>query len=392
MLRLLFFSVVLAASALPALAQASYSTALRMQAAASTDTTALAEAVLARRVADLEAQLVALQQAQAAAAAEAAQRDLERLDFSGQLFTRYGWNTTGTGAERHANVFALDRWYLTAQSELSERLRFRGTTDVVAAPEDARLGYTVIVKFAYFDWLLRPGVTLRAGIQQTGWQSYVTSVWGYRGVAKTMAHERGHLSPADLGATLTADLPDGLGEVALGVHNGRGFRSLEADRFKDVSARVVLHPFRHAPTALGAVQVGAHTYLGQHPDGRERRRWGALAAFERGAYTAAVNVEARRDGEVGGKGISVFGTLPLGRLASGGSFALLGLVDAYDPATGVADDRSLRTVAGVAYQPTPGLTLALDYQRIHARGAYARYDGVPVSADASVFLRGIVKY
>lgn len=320
-------------------------------------------------------------------------RNVEDVRFSGQLFTRYGWNTTGTETEKNFNSFALDRWYLTAEVDLSEQLEFRGTTDVVPADPNANLGYTVIVKFAYFDWELQPWLNLRTGVHQTGWPNYVTGIWGYRGVSKTMAHHQGHLSTSDLGASLTAQLPDEWGSFAVGLHNGRGFRNLEADRFKDVSGRLMLTPFARQASALSPVQVGSHVYRGRHTDGRTRLRWGGLVGYDGAEYTLAVNYEFRRDGSAQGHGVSTFGELQLGSLGALGEISVIGLLDAYDPDDAVNDDWQLRSVVGLAAHPLPGLTIALNHQQTRAQSAvFDRYDDTMTDVDASLFLHAIVKY
>ena len=323
----------------------------------------------------------------------ASEQPLEDVQFSGQLFTRYGWNVTGTGDEKNFNSFALDRWYFTARASLAENLSFRGTTDIVSTDGEGGLGYTVIVKYAYFDWQMRPWLNLRAGLHQTGWENYVTGVWGYRGVAKTMAHYQGHLSTSDLGATLSAELPDDWGTAAVGVHNGQGYRRLEADQFKDFSGRVILTPFAGGSGALMPVRVGGHGYRGQYSDGRTRLRWGGLLAYESAGHTLALNYEYRKDGEVRGMGLSAFGEWGLGALPRVGAFSLIGLVDVYDPSDAVDEDRSIRSVTGVAYQPMGPLTLSVNYQQVRGEtSAFERYDGTTSRVDGSVLFQAIVKY
>ena len=324
---------------------------------------------------------------------EPSESALEGVEFSGQLFTRYGWNVTGTEREENFNSFALDRWYFTARATLAENLSFRGTTDIVSTDGEGGLGHTVIVKYAYFDWQMRPWLSLRAGVHQTGWENYVTGVWGYRGVAKTMAHYQGHLSTSDLGATLAATLPGDWGTAAVGVHNGQGYRRLEADRFKDISGRLILTPFAGEGSAWAPVRVGGHVYRGQYSDGMSRLRWGGLVAYEGAEHTLAVNYEVRKDGDVRGAGVSVFGEWGLGSIANVGDFSLIGLLDAYDPDRETSDDHQLRSVAGLAYQPMPALTLSLNHQQVRGETeAFDRYDGTTSRVDGSILVQAILKY
>lgn len=321
-----------------------------------------------------------------------ARPDLPRTRFSGQIFANYSWNTTGTGATERFNSFALKRWYFTVKSSLTDQVGFRGTTDV--KPSDT--GYTVIVKYAYVDWALQPWLDLRAGVQQTGWQNYVNKVWGYRGVAKTMAQYQGHLSMADLGATLTADLPKGIGQASLGVLNGPGYRSVEANRFKDVTARLRLTPFTGGDHPLGPLQVGGHYYDGQYDDGQTRQRWGGIVAYNGARYTVALNYDARKDGAVRGSGVSGFGTARLATVPRLGTFTLLGLVDVYqidDPNGPAGAEQRIRSIVGLAYQPAGGFTLSLDYQQNHADApVYDHYNGELTDVDGNVYLHVILTF
>lgn len=321
-----------------------------------------------------------------------ANASIPETQFSGQIFANYSRNVSSTGPTENFNSFALKRWYLTVKSSLSDEIGFRGTTDV--KPSDT--GYTVIVKYAYIDWGLQPWLSLRAGVQQTGWQNYVNKVWGYRGVAKTMAQYQGHLSMADLGAALTADLPSNLGQATVAVLNGQGYRSLEADRFKDVTGRVQLTPFADAGNAFDAVKAGAHVYDGQHTDGRTRQRWGGMLAYDASRFTVAVNYDHRTDGDVSGSGVSGFGSVQLADVPPVGTFTLIGLVDVYqvdDPADGGFNGQTIRSITGLAYQPSEGLTLSLDYQRNHADAPiYDQHNGELTDVDANLYMHVILNF
>lgn len=316
--------------------------------------------------------------------------DDEPLQFSGQIFATYQWNTTGTGATQNFNRFGFNRWYTTVKAGLSDALSFRGTTDVKLA--DA--GYSFIVKYAYLDWTLRPGLTLRAGIQQTGWQNYVNKVWGYRGIAKSMAQYQGHLSMADLGATLTTDLPSQSGALSVGVLNGQGYRAAETNQFKDIAGRVRLTPFKAGGGALAPLELGGHTYYGTHTDGSDRHRWGGLVAYNGDALTLAVNYDARKDGEATAGGLSSFGSLRLGHVRGVGTFSLVGLVDVYAlDVPNREDSEQVRSVTGLAYSPSGSVTVSVDYQQDWADEAvFSRYDDTFTDADGSVFVHLIVNY
>ena len=319
----------------------------------------------------------------------APQDDDDPLRFSGQIFANYQWNATSTGPTENFNSFGFNRWYTTVKADLSEKLNFRGTTDVKLNDT----GYSFIIKYAYLDWQMSPAFTLRAGIQQTGWQNYVNKVWGYRGIAKSMAQYQGHLSMADLGASLTADLPKQSGELSVGVLNGQGYRAAEANQFKDVVGRVRLTPFKSGGGALAPLEVGGHAYYGSNTDGSDRHRWGGLVAYNGDAVTLALNYDARKDGETTAAGVSSFGSLGLGTVSGVGAFSLVGLVDFYSVETPNADGEEIRTVVGLAYAPTDAVTVSFDYQQDQAEDAvFRQYDGGFTDTDGSLFVHLIVNY
>jgi hypothetical protein len=201
---------------------------------------------------------------------------------------------------------------------------------------------------------------------------------------------------ADLGATLTADLPNGVGQAALGVLNGQGYRSVEANRFKDVTARLRLTPFTDGMHALAPLQVGGHYYEGHYTDGQTRQRWGGIVAYRGGRYTVAVNYEQRKDGAVRGRGVSGFGTARLVTVPQLGTFTLLGLMDVYridDPSGAAGEEQRVRSIVGLAYQPADGFTLSLDYQQNHADAPiYDRHNGALTDVDANLYLHVMLNF
>lgn len=335
----------------------------------------------ADRLAELERQVAELE----AAAADAVQ-------FSGEVYTRYGVATSGTGGSRAANSFSIERWHFTGRVRMSDAFSFRGTTDVVSTA-DAGLGYAIVVKFAHADWKVQPWLTLRGGVIQNGWENHANRLWGYRAVAPTLAHSRRYMPIADLGVVALAELPRELGRVALQVNNGNGFRRLETDSFKDVSGRAILTPFASGRGALAGVQTGGYVYAGRYNDGRERTRWGGLLGYATPRAALVLNYEQRRDGAARGAGVGVFGRVRVAETERFGDLSLLGLVDLYDPNGAAADDGDLRGIVGLAYALAEPLTFTVHYQRTSAEAPrFERYDGTVTDVDSGVFVNAIITY
>lgn len=305
-----------------------------------------------------------------------------RIRFSGEFFGAYGYKTTNTGSVENENRFSVDRWFFTAQARLSDRVRFRGTTDIRPARADAAHGHSIVLAYAHADWNVAPGLTLRGGMIPGGWVNYLSGVWGYRGVARVLADEEKHLSLGVIGAGALYGLPGKRGEVGLLVHNGQT-RSPERDAGKEVSLYGHVRPFAETPVTVGAHASAEH-------DGTQR--WGAVAAYGTPRARIGINYERQRDDDTAGQGIGVFATVPLVR-GEAGALSLVGLADVYDPDSDVARDQRLRTVVGLAFAPTSGFDLVLDYQQYHAASdQFDRPDGGLAATDGTLYLHAIIRY
>ncbi len=387
LLLVLVFTAVLAVHAQPQRTDSVFTAALvQEQGTASGDVEAELDR-LKRQVGALSAQLDTLTKMQEGAAP----RRVDRIDVSGTVFANYGWNYSGTGAAKNDTRFLVDRLYLTVRGKLSETLRFRGTTDIYASGVDADLSPVVILKYAYLDWTVASWLMVRGGVIPTAWSAHVNAAWGYRGVAKVLTDLEKMQPAADVGLSLRAELREGLGHVVVGVQNGAGYRQLEADRFKDVSAHLVLRPLRKGPTALQPIQVSGHVYDGRHPNEDRRTRWGGMLYYPSSMFSVGANYDARRDSTVAGAGVSVFGELKLGRGAVLQRFSVVGRWVAYDPDTAVSNNVRRYVVMGLAYKPTSKMTLVVNTRRATQHTAsFERYDGTFTHYQGRVALHAIV--
>ncbi|MFO0685503.1 MAG: hypothetical protein U0234_25815 [Sandaracinus sp.] len=85
---------------------------------------------------------------------------------------------------------------------------------------------------------------LRAGMVATLTPTALTSLWQMRAVAQDGLRQFDLVAPADLGATLTFDFPEGWGRLAAAYYNGDGYTSRELNRGKTLEVFAQVHPLR----------------------------------------------------------------------------------------------------------------------------------------------------
>ena len=115
-----------------------------------------------------------------------------------------------------------------------------------------------------------------AGIVPKLTLSEIDGTWMLRAVAIAPEEAHGFHSPADVGATLRATLPQGYGFVALGGYNGEGYQHRELNRGKNGEVAASIHPVPRG--ALAPLAVFASYELGSTGTGLARadRATGAL--------------------------------------------------------------------------------------------------------------------
>lgn len=90
-------------------------------------------------------------------------------------------------------------------------------------------------------------VELRAGLVPTLLTPALTQHWWLRAVARIGLREHDLLAPADLGASVFIDLPEGFGRVGVSYTNGEGYSSRELNRGKNLELAADLHPLAFVP-------------------------------------------------------------------------------------------------------------------------------------------------
>ena len=323
--------------------------------------------------------------------------------MSGVIYGNYQYNTAQPN--REANQFLLDRVYLTARATLGHGVGARVTTDVFQAG-DAN-GWTIRLKYGYLQHDAKAAgwtASTRAGMLQTVVIEHIESFWP-RFLGNTPTDRNGYFASADVGVAELLTLPGKWGEVYSTVVNGPGFSRRENDRFKDVALRVSLTPLAARNTGIlstltvtgwfyeGAqasrfVNGGADQLRAVHEGLRKDRRGAFIgvrdprlvagleyAARDDGVETGANTIaDPRVAGEVSGRIRSAFAIVRPIAFASDSGRSRLGVVGRFDdvrPGTtrafDVAGEEFHYLVAGLIWDATPRLSLALDYQEQIAR-------------------------
>ncbi len=83
---------------------------------------------------------------------------------------------------------------------------------------------------------------VRAGLVPTLVLPAIEQSWALRAIAPTAVERAGFLSPADLGASVRAHLPDRWGWVGVEAANGDGYARRELNRGKNVEIAAEIHP------------------------------------------------------------------------------------------------------------------------------------------------------
>ena len=361
------------------------------------------------------AALVAAAMITAASAAPAQAQDggsRPRVELSGVLFGNYQYHVEpGTNpaedqqvrAGSEQNQFALERAYVTVRAAVGSRASVRVTSDFYRGDD----GYQLRLKYGYLDYrFLERGQTsafARFGMLPGIMIEHEESFWP-RWVAQAPLDRAGFFPSADLGVALGVTFPGQFGELYAQVVNGQGFQNVGAsdDRFKDYAARVTLRPFANlTPATLRSLVVspwyyrgdsasvfgpnsaraGTPGYLGPIAEGRRRDRFGIFVGWddprvvaglsvgrresdvESGANTAASPAAVTRVSEKLVAGFAVVRPLAFfdGDSTHRSPFAVVLRYDRDDADT-ETPGRTRYVVGGLAYDLTPNVSFALDYQ------------------------------
>jgi len=230
-----------------------------------------------------------------------------------QAFAEYDLDLydDGTGSTTYFHQFDVPRVFLWANWQLGDvraRLLLEGARSAGAGSLIGVAGDSVVVRFreawaGYRAWDL---FELRLGFVRTPIAPAMTEAWGLRPVAQTALRRFEVMQPADLGATLTFDIPEGFGQLGVGFYNGEGYRGRELNRGKNSEFFGQIHPlafveelrpltviagYQLGSSGTGSARsdrlVGALAWMGERIGGGVGATW-VLGLFDRGGQEGAL--------------------------------------------------------------------------------------------------------
>lgn len=142
--------------------------------------------------------------------------------------------------------------FTLSRGHVSLKLRYEGASARVlleavdSSAQGALLGVagSSIVTRIREAWAAYRPVTwldVRAGVVPNLAMPAIERAWARRAVDPVRAEHFGLLAPADLGATIRGELPDGYGWLAAGAFNGDGYTGRELNRNKNVEVAAAVH-------------------------------------------------------------------------------------------------------------------------------------------------------
>ncbi|MEA1980617.1 MAG: hypothetical protein U9N54_06560 [candidate division Zixibacteria bacterium] len=294
------------------------------------------------------------------------------------------WMMDMTDGADSFNEFGMGRSYLTAISKLSERTSARITTDLRKV--NGYDGYTIILKYAYFDWtpaFAQDKMVARFGLQPTKYVAVANKAWGRRYIVKSICDKVGYKASSDLGASLTFNMGQEktIAKVGLAILNGTSFYDVsDLNKQKDYNFYATVLPFSNnddlkSSYLFGQFYMGTRNrVMGATDDADDYKNqiisMGAIVAY-RSMLDVGFDFNFRTFGngpdvEDKSTAFSFFGTLYLAELAKNSpslrTLNLFGRIDIFDPNTDTDNDGESYIIFGLECNPIKGFKASLNYQ------------------------------
>lgn len=297
----------------------------------------------------------------AVAFAEEARPDFPKVKPNGLVYAHYGYDLS-EGAES-ANEFDLDRAYLGLDAQISKKIGARVLLDASHDEVDPILH--VFVKNAWVEGKdFVPGLTARFGVVDTSYATWHDRFGGHRYLFKNVAEEAKLVSTADAGVNLQGNHAGGLLAWHLGVFNGEGYKKIELDAGKMLSARLTVDPLARSETM--DLPISVHVADDLQPEEAEKESTLMYAVHVGYKFQDYVLLTGEYFGTSAGAGEeAVAGAYVSGMLVAGvpkyASF--VGRFDRRDPDGEVEDDATLALYAGVEHVFFDKVSATLLYER-----------------------------
>jgi hypothetical protein len=192
--------------------------------------------------------------------------------------TIYGeWNSKTTDNAASTNQFSLNRAYLTLTKDVNDWLGMNITADLFTSVDSADNGngLDLRLKYAYAN-INMFGMTTQLGMIPTPSDAYDSAIWPFRVQGQNLWDGQGIQASSDLGISIQGPIGGYMDESYLkfaakpfagkwggyfvGIYNGPGYTTTEANGNKVVSGLLYVRPLPMVPVLKGLQLAYVGTY------------------------------------------------------------------------------------------------------------------------------------
>jgi hypothetical protein len=309
---------------------------------------------------------------------------LPSVKVSGLAYISY---QDGQTAGADYSKVTLKRGYLDTQAKILPYLSARGTLDIT---QDSTGDWKPRFKYLYGKFDLGTASFLTKtyaefGLAHMPWLDFEEHINYYRLQDPMFMETNGLFNSADVGLLFGGDFggempadytknvsgayPGRYGSFQIGVYNGTGYHASEANQNKVLEGRITIRP---VPDVIPGLQL---SYFGVNGKGNTAAEpdWTlnvGMVSYE-SEYVVLTGQYFSGKGEQDGKSVDANGkSLPKsgysgfieGKLSK--NWSLIARYDQFDPNTDANNDKSKRTIGGVAYKFNKSNLVLLDYQQV----------------------------
>jgi hypothetical protein len=218
----------------------------------------------------LQAQINALQEAQAAQAAQVAKvaavpvPPLVKKEapgwwgsttITGKAFfnvSNINQKSDGVDSSQNGTQTELKRFYVGIDHKFNDVFSANITTDIRYGTNGTTKDDLIYVKKAYVQAKLSPALFVRVGSADLPWIPFVEGIYGYRFVENTVIDRTKFGTSADWGVHIGGSLANGLVNYAASAINGAGYKTLSRSSDTiDLEGRISVNPIREITFAVG---------------------------------------------------------------------------------------------------------------------------------------------
>lgn len=283
------------------------------------------------------------------------------LKISGEMYLNYLFNLSGVEVEdetEYPNEFTVDRVYINARSNVSDKVSIRFTTDVDAKKVDKIYqGYGILVKYAFVDISkIIPLTKITVGMLGDSYVNLADNTWGNRVVSKSLMDQYKVMASADIGINAAISIPGEYGELSLQAVNGGGYKLLETNTSKAVSARLLLKPMPKDDILKGLAIAGL-VYVDKDDADNAKNRFAGMLSYKYNIVNFISEFGMSQDGKDEIQGMGYAAAVEIKSPVTEGplkDLSFIGRFDTWDKNTDKEKDEVMRIIAGVAYEVSKG--------------------------------------